>query len=311
LDAIEKAGNEGLSLEQVAQSLGNHVEQADAIVEALQSFNCVKKVNAFDHIRVIAYSRSAKYFLHISSSSYGDSSKPVDGNSNGIASEQNKGKGIQNSYLQENQGFCRRSIIPSISIDIRKDMSMTVGDGHRVTILEMTETDKADLEACRQCDPPGAAATQNIDNCSEQLKNISNFPSQNLILGQETGQSEHDLTADSDIQFLPIYPWLTADGQTNTTMLKALTRRVVGVVMQQPGILEDDLIKQLDILNPQTARKLLQLLELDNHLHVRTMYQSSSSPPGILKGVIGANFEKQKPVWRKHYYANPMSTTIL
>lgn len=314
LDAIEKAGNEGLSLEQVAQSVGmdgNHVEQADAIVEALQSFNCVKKVNAFDHIRVIAYSRSAKYFLHISSSSYGDSSKPVDENSNGIASEQNKGKGIQNSYLQENQGFCRRSIIPSISIDIRKDMSMTVGDGHRVTILEMTETDKADLEACRQCDPPGAAAIQNIDNCSEQLKNISNFPSQNLILGQETGQSEHDLTADSDIQFLPIYPWLTADGQTNTTMLKALTLRVVGVVMQQPGILEDDLIKQLDILNPQTARKLLQLLELDNHLHVRTMYQSSSSPPGILKGVIGANFEKQKPVWRKHYYANPLSTTIL
>lgn len=314
LDAIEKAGDEGLSLVQVAQSVGmdgNDIEQADAIVEALQSFNHVKKVNAFDHIRVIAYSKSAKHFLHISSSSYGDGSRPVDVNSYQVAGEQNKNMGIQNICLQENEGFCRRSIIPSISIDIRKDMSMTVGDGHRVTILEMTEMDRTDPETCKQCDPPGAAATQNIDDCNEQLENISNFPSQNLIMGQEMSQSEHNLTVDSHSQFLPIFPWLTADGQTNTTMLKALTRRVVGVVMQQPGILEDDLIKQLDILNPQTARKLLQLLELDNHLHVRTMYQSRSSPPGILKGVIGANFEKQKPVWRKHYYANPMSTTIL
>lgn len=314
LDAIEKAGEEGLSLEQVAQSVcvdGNDIDKADAIVEALQSFNRVKKVNAFDHIRVIAYSKSAKHFLHISSSRYGDNSRPVDVDSYRVVGEQNKNKGIQNICLHENEGFCRRSIIPSISIDIRKDMSMTVGDGHRVTILEMTEMDKTDPETCKQCDPPGAAATQNIDDCNEQLENISNFPSQNLIPGQETSRSEHNLTADCHSQFLPIFPWLTADGQTNTTMLKALTRRVVGVVMQQPGILEDNLIKQLDILNPQTARKLLQLLELDNHLHVRTMYQSISSPPSILKGVIGANFEKQKSVWRKHYYANPTSTAVL
>jgi hypothetical protein len=62
LDAIEKAGEEGLSLEQVAQSVGmdgNDIKQADAIVEVLQSFNHVIKVNAFDHIRVIAYYSSA------------------------------------------------------------------------------------------------------------------------------------------------------------------------------------------------------------------------------------------------------------
>ncbi|KAH9323304.1 hypothetical protein KI387_017943, partial [Taxus chinensis] len=44
LDAIEKAGDEGLSLEQVAHSIGtngNRVELAEAIVEALQSFNQV------------------------------------------------------------------------------------------------------------------------------------------------------------------------------------------------------------------------------------------------------------------------------
>ena len=37
---------------------------------------------------------------------------------------------------------------------------------------------------------------------------------------------------------IPMLPWLTGDGGVNTTLLKSLTRRVLGVVMQNPGILE-------------------------------------------------------------------------
>jgi hypothetical protein len=37
---------------------------------------------------------------------------------------------------------------------------------------------------------------------------------------------------------VPMLPWLSGDGGVNTTLLKALTRRVLGVVMQNPGILE-------------------------------------------------------------------------
>ena len=102
LSSIENAGEEGLSLEQVAQSVGidgTDIEQEDTISEMLQSFNHVIKVNAFVHIRVIAYSKSAKHFLHIFSSSYGDNSRPIDVNSHQVAGEQHRNKGIQNICL--------------------------------------------------------------------------------------------------------------------------------------------------------------------------------------------------------------------
>lgn len=44
---------------------------------------------------------------------------------------------------------------------------------------------------------------------------------------------------DSEVSHtVPMLPWLTGDGGVNITLLKSLTRRVLGVVMQNPGILE-------------------------------------------------------------------------
>lgn len=44
---------------------------------------------------------------------------------------------------------------------------------------------------------------------------------------------------DSEVSHtVPMLPWLTGDGGVNTALLKALTRRVLGVVMQNPGIME-------------------------------------------------------------------------
>eukprot|EP01018_Ginkgo_biloba_P011372 Gb_30476 [translate_table: standard] len=316
-DAIEKAGEEGLSLEQVAQSIGmdgNCMEQIDAIVESLQSFNHVIKVNAFDHIRAIAYSQSAKYSLLVLSSNCVDT-KPVDAAPfQAMEGGHSKTyKEIQHICAQENEGFCRPSIIPSINIERQKDRSMTVGDGHLVTILEMTEMETIDPPGCKECNPCAIVSTENIEKYDGRLETISNFPSAKKLIScqEEMQQSEQDSPPDGQSQFLPILPWLTGDGETNSTMLKALTRRVLGIVMQHPGILEDDLIRQLDILNPQSAKKLLQLLELDDHLHVRAMHQTNKSPPGILKGLIRANFEEKRTVWRRHYFSNPMSTTIL
>jgi hypothetical protein len=37
---------------------------------------------------------------------------------------------------------------------------------------------------------------------------------------------------------VPILPWLTPDGGTNSRMLKALSRRVMGMVMLNPGVTE-------------------------------------------------------------------------
>jgi hypothetical protein len=36
----------------------------------------------------------------------------------------------------------------------------------------------------------------------------------------------------------PILPWLNGDGSVNSTVYEALTRRILGIVMQKPGMLE-------------------------------------------------------------------------
>jgi hypothetical protein len=41
-----------------------------------------------------------------------------------------------------------------------------------------------------------------------------------------------------EAQSVPILPWLTPDGGTNSRMLKALSRRVMGMVMLNPGVTE-------------------------------------------------------------------------
>jgi general transcription factor 3C polypeptide 1 len=36
----------------------------------------------------------------------------------------------------------------------------------------------------------------------------------------------------------PILPWINGDGSTNSTVYEGLTRRIIGYVMQYPGIVE-------------------------------------------------------------------------
>ncbi|KVH97941.1 hypothetical protein Ccrd_023861, partial [Cynara cardunculus var. scolymus] len=73
--------------------------------------------------------------------------------------------------------------------------------------------------------------------------------------------------------YKPILPWVDVDGTINENVYKGLVRRLLGVVMQNPGIMEEHIIGQMDVLNPQ-------------------MYESiSNSPPPILVG-----FKKPKMV---------------
>jgi general transcription factor 3C polypeptide 1 len=37
---------------------------------------------------------------------------------------------------------------------------------------------------------------------------------------------------------MPILPWINGDGTVNSIVFKGLRRRVLGIVMQNPGILE-------------------------------------------------------------------------
>ncbi|KAF9615377.1 hypothetical protein IFM89_023028 [Coptis chinensis] len=57
--------------------------------------------------------------------------------------------------------------------------------------------------------------------------------------------------------FRPILPWINGDGTKNPIVYKGLVRRVLGIVMQNPGILEADITYRMDVLNPQACYHLL------------------------------------------------------
>ncbi|CAH1442422.1 unnamed protein product [Lactuca virosa] len=98
----------------------------------------------------------------------------------------------------------------------------------------------------------------------------------------------------------------------NEIVYKGLVRRVLGIVMQSPGILEDQIISQMNVLNPQSCRKLLELMILDSHIRVRKMYASvSNEPPAMLRSLFGCSFNKPKLLFRQHFYANPTSINCL
>ncbi|KAL5721524.1 hypothetical protein ACHQM5_005161 [Ranunculus cassubicifolius] len=117
----------------------------------------------------------------------------------------------------------------------------------------------------------------------------------------------HNQGLESAHSYKPILPWINGDGTVNQIVYKRLVRRVLGIVMQNPGMLEDAVVSHMDVLNPQSCRKLLELMILDNHLTVRKVDQIiGSSPPSLFSPKIKLN-----SVCRKHFYAHPMSTTLL
>ncbi|RZC87721.1 hypothetical protein C5167_028172 [Papaver somniferum] len=87
--------------------------------------------------------------------------------------------------------------------------------------------------------------------------------------------TEYTMTSSDSHSFRPILPWINGGGTTNHIVYEGLIRWVLGIVMQNPGILEYDVIQQMNTLNPQNCRKLLGLMVLDNHLIVKKMYQTT------------------------------------
>ncbi|KAL9659757.1 hypothetical protein QQ045_024566 [Rhodiola kirilowii] len=121
--------------------------------------------------------------------------------------------------------------------------------------------------------------------------------------------------SNSSGSYFPILPWMNEDGTVNKTIYKGLVRCLFGCVMQNPGMLEDDIIRRMDMLNPQSCRKLMELLILENHLIVRKMRQArSGQPPSILGCLLKKNLNNRPSddvVWREHFFANPASSHLL
>ncbi|KAL5708625.1 hypothetical protein ACHQM5_019399 [Ranunculus cassubicifolius] len=133
---------------------------------------------------------------------------------------------------------------------------------------------------------------------------LVNLPEDVLV---ETNERTKNTTSD----FRPILPWFNGDGTTNPIVYKGLVRRVLGIVMQNPGILEDDVICRMDVLNPQSCKKLLELMILDNQLIARKMNQSICSGAASILGSIYGMSRSTTSVRRVHLFGNPMSAMHL
>ncbi|XP_047960632.1 uncharacterized protein LOC125205627 isoform X1 [Salvia hispanica] len=153
-------------------------------------------------------------------------------------------------------------------------------EGHRVTILNCP---------IGVTDPPEVASTkvtrvENLECCSTHSNRICR----------------------------PLLPWMNGDGTINELIYNRLLRRVLGIVVLNPGILEDEIINRMQGLNPQSCRQLLQMMILNNHITTRKMQQmTSSQPPSILANLLGDTCKKSKLVCRVHFFANPSTTTLL
>ncbi|GAV82693.1 B-block_TFIIIC domain-containing protein [Cephalotus follicularis] len=262
--AIQRAGDQGLSIEEIAQVVDMPGENiAEYIIDVLQAFGRALKVNAYDSVRVVDTLYRSKYFL----TSMAEFPGRID--DGGILDHENDIGGANS----------------------QSDLSMNVVDVHKVTILNLPEETAVPLDEVQ---------TSTVHKGYIQEKDV--------LLG---ANNDGDDKLSSKL-CVPILPWINGDGTINKLVYNGLIRRVFGTVMLNPGILEVDIISQMDVLNPQSCRKLLELMILDKHLIVREMHESTScGPPTLFASLFGSSFKSSQLVCRQHFFANPMSTSIL
>ncbi|KAG7646645.1 B-block binding subunit of TFIIIC [Arabidopsis thaliana x Arabidopsis arenosa] len=211
-NALQKAGDQGLSIEEVHRLIDiPSQETCDCIVDVLQTFGVALKVNGYNNFRVVHSFYRSKYFLTLEE----------DGTS------QKSQQSLPVNYLERAVGEHRSKDIIASSYSTSQDMREHVAGNsvHKVTILNLPET----------------AQTSGLHEASIKA------PSVTFGTGIE-GETKESTSEKSPV---PIYPWVNADGSINKIVFDGLVRRVLGTVMQNPGIPEDEIINLMDILNPQ------------------------------------------------------------
>ncbi|XP_076949107.1 uncharacterized protein LOC143621630 [Bidens hawaiensis] len=283
--AIQKSGDQGLSMEEISRIIDVQGEKmAELVVEVLEAFGCALKVNAYDCVHVVDSLYRSKYMLTSMSSHQHDLNLKVPQSSN------NDGEVLK--LHQENHENNNRKVMEEASTYLLAEVHTSTDEvQHRVTILNNLEED------------PQPVSEAQTNNEIETLKDPEKGPHEENCEFRLNGSSS---------SYKPILPWINGDGTINKIVYKGLVRHVLGIVMQNPGILEEYILSQMNVLNPQSCRKLLELMILDNHIMVRKMYQSvSNEPPPMLNRLLGSSSVKPKFIYRQHLFANPRSIACL
>ncbi|WMV58821.1 hypothetical protein MTR67_052206 [Solanum verrucosum] len=278
--AIQVAGDQGLCMKDISRILKMQDKKlSEAIIEMLEAFGCVLKVNAYDSIQVVDSLYRSKYFLipvaaiheDATSSPYEDSEAKTDEESATHNGENHKDVELQKE-IRENSDKVHKVII----LNLPK------------VVVEPSSVKQTNNEA-KGCRPTEASSP------------TRNHP-----------EEPYDLRSTGLHLCKTILPWLNGDGTTNERVYKGLVRRVLPIVIQHPGIKEGDIICHMHVLNPQSCRSLLNMMVLDNVIFARKIPQANpSGAPTILSSLIGSHFKKSKLISREHFFANPYSTHLL
>ncbi|MFS7889982.1 putative tfc3, extended winged-helix domain-containing protein [Helianthus anomalus] len=278
--AIHKSGDQGLRMEEISRIIDVQGENMpELVVEVLEVFGRALKVNAYDSVHVVDSLYRSKYML---------TSMPSHQHDLHLKAPESFNTSEPPNLQQENRENISKKLVEVISTDVDEVQ-------HRVTILNHLEEVLV---------PQPMMSEVNKSNEIE------------TVMGSRKGPQDEKCEFrmdDSSGSYKPILPWVNGDGTVNKIVYKGLVRRVLGIVMQNPGILEEHIIIQMNVLNPQSCRKLLELMILDSHITVRKMYQSiSNDPPAMLHRLLGSSSSKKpKLICREHLFANPKSINYL
>ncbi|KAK8949841.1 hypothetical protein KSP40_PGU017725 [Platanthera guangdongensis] len=285
---INQAGKHGLTMDEISYALQTKgKEVAEMFVDTLEVFRLAVKVNAFDSIRVVDASFTSNYFISVL----------------GHEKVQNQGYDILS---------CTRPQVFSSGAS-EDDLS------HQHDNMDSSHINPTVVHNSRNNANGLDMSNQTSDSCTEVrifgesaiLVEESKIEKSFYMQNNDVTNARYPLT-DMPGVLRPILPWINGDGSTNMNVYRGLTRRILGIIMQNPSILEEDIIAKMDVLNPQSCKRVLETMLLDNHIRVRLVHQTSTvaSPPSILQNLF-VDLRTPALILRKHYFANPMSTRML
>lgn len=157
-------------------------------------------MNAYDTVHVVDALYRSKYFLTSVPTISQDVEIPLCTKS--VKSDDNRF--FIHSENNNSSGACPQ-----------RETKMNVDNVHKVTFLNFPEEI---AEVCNE----------------HQSSNVH----EGNMQGKGVDKEEEPLKLSSDELCVPILPWINGDGRINKIIYKGLRRRVLGIVMQNPGILE-------------------------------------------------------------------------
>ncbi|EEE64746.1 hypothetical protein OsJ_19602 [Oryza sativa Japonica Group] len=246
--------------------LKSSMQFVKVIIDTLEIFKLVFKVNAYDGVQIVDTLHKSKY--HITTLAKYSGCSCLRDPASEIAAT-----GDAENTLKDKHG---------VASNLQRTVKM-LGDVHTVTVLDVQSN---------------SSSPHMHSGEDERLSTPT----------QDNGGSGCCHACGRHI-YQPILPWINGDGSMNETVYEGFSRRIIGYVMQYPGVVEEHLICRMDVLNPQTCRTLLEQLAVDKHIYVRVFDEPVPVAPTTFQSLLKQHGHCKEPSkCRRRYFANPTST---